>query len=143
MTSGESRGWQGVCAREAVGTDQIGRFDIMVDTDGNCIDSYAWQLVPVDDTHCPRDEALEQLLRQYRQDVDRRFMKVLTRFTRPYTHPARNQETELGKLVADALQEMLGVDLVLMASGGVLGGCFWQTPLNRQLSKPRQDGNWK
>lgn len=27
----------------AVGTDQIGRFDIMVDTDRNCIDSYTWQ----------------------------------------------------------------------------------------------------
>ncbi len=24
------------------GTDQIGRFDIMVDTDENCIDSYTW-----------------------------------------------------------------------------------------------------
>ena len=43
----------------AVGTDQIGRFDIMVDTDNNCIDSYAWQCIPITDENCPRDEDLE------------------------------------------------------------------------------------
>ena len=37
----------------ATGTDQVGRFDIMIDTDNNCIDSYTWNLIPIDDTHCP------------------------------------------------------------------------------------------
>ena len=34
------------------GTNQIGRFDIVVDTDNNCIDSYEWQIVPIDNDHC-------------------------------------------------------------------------------------------
>ena len=36
------------------GTDEIGRFDIMVDTDLNAIDTFTWQMVPIDDAHCPR-----------------------------------------------------------------------------------------
>ncbi|HQB32416.1 MAG TPA: bifunctional metallophosphatase/5'-nucleotidase, partial [Erysipelotrichaceae bacterium] len=28
------------------GTDAIGRFDIDIDTDNNCIDSFTWQFVP-------------------------------------------------------------------------------------------------
>ena len=35
------------------GTDEIGRFDIMVDTDLNAIDTFTWQMVPIDDAHCP------------------------------------------------------------------------------------------
>ena len=31
------------------GTDEIGRFDIMVDTDLNAIDTFTWQMVPIDD----------------------------------------------------------------------------------------------
>ena len=40
----------------ASGTDQIGRFDIMVDTDLNSIDSYTWQLIPITPEYCPEDE---------------------------------------------------------------------------------------
>ena len=40
-----------VIAQAGTGTDQIGRFDIIVDTDNNCIDSYTWRTVPI----CRRD----------------------------------------------------------------------------------------
>ena len=49
------------------GTAQIGRFDIMVDTDRNAIDSYTWQLVPIDESNCPRDYALEKVLLRYKE----------------------------------------------------------------------------
>ena len=44
------------------GTDQIGRFDLMIDTDTNSIDSYTWQLIPIDDSHCPSDTDLEDVI---------------------------------------------------------------------------------
>ena len=50
----------------AIGTDQIGRFDIMVDTDKNCIDSYTWQCIPITEENCPRDEALEKVVIEYK-----------------------------------------------------------------------------
>jgi len=46
----------------AIGTDQIGRFDIMVDTDTNSIDSYTWQCIPITEENCPRDLALEEVM---------------------------------------------------------------------------------
>ena len=103
----------------AIGTDQIGRFDIMVDTDNNCIDSYTWQCIPITADTCPRDEALEEVINKYKDVTDKKYGRVLTRFPRAYTHPRRNMETELGDLMAEGMREQLGVDLVLLASGSI------------------------
>lgn len=48
------------------GTDEIGRFDIMVDTDLNAIDTFTWQMIPIDDAHCPRDEEVESFIQHYK-----------------------------------------------------------------------------
>ncbi len=102
-----------------IGTDQIGRFDIMVDTDGNCIDSYTWQCIPITSENCPRDEALEEAINEYKDATDQKYSRVLTRFPRAYTHPLRNMETELGDLMAEGLRTQLGTDLVLLGSGSI------------------------
>lgn len=101
------------------GTDQIGRFDIVVDTDNNCIDSYKWELIPIDDTHCPRDPALEELLSQYTAATDKKYGRYITRFADRYYHPQRNRETQLGKIFADMFRDNLGFDVMLMASGSL------------------------
>lgn len=101
------------------GTDQIGRFDIMVDTDNNCVDSYTWTPVPIDSEHCPRDEAMEGLISKFKSKTDEKYGRVITRFKRQLTHPKREQETELGAVVTDALKKSLGVDIFLMGSGSI------------------------
>lgn len=101
------------------GTDQIGRFDIMVDTDLNAIDTFTWKLVPINDTTCKKDKEMEQFINQYRQKTDEKYDRIVTRFTKCLTHPARNQETELGNLIADILCDSLGIDLMLMGSGAI------------------------
>ncbi len=103
----------------AIGTDQIGRFDIMVDADNNCIDSYTWQCIPITADNCPRDTALEEVINKYKDVTDKKYGRILTRFPRAYTHPRRNMETELGDLMAEGMREQLGVDLVLLASGSI------------------------
>lgn len=103
----------------AVGTDQIGRFDIMVDTDKNCIDSYTWQCIPITEENCPRDEALEKVIKEYKDYTDEKYGRILTRFPRAYTHPKRNMETELGDLFTDCMREQLDVDLVIIGSGSI------------------------
>lgn len=101
------------------GTDQIGRFDIMVDTDLNAIDSFTWQLVPINNETCGKDEEMEQFINQYRVETDKKYDRIVTRFTNCLTHPARNQETALGNLIADILCDSLRVDLMLMGSGAI------------------------
>jgi 5'-nucleotidase len=103
----------------AIGTDQIGRFDIMVDTDNNCIDSYTWQCIPITEENCPRDEVLEKVVGEYKDYTDEKYGRVLTRFPRAYTHPKRNMETELGDLLAECMRDQIGADLVLIGSGSI------------------------
>jgi len=99
------------------GTDQIGRFDIVVDTDNNSVHSWKWELVPIDSKHCENDPFIEKTIQRFKQQSEDKFDRVLCRFRRAYTHPTRGQETELGNLFADALRERLCMDLMLLGSG--------------------------
>ena len=101
------------------GTDQIGRFDLVIDTDHNCIDSYTWTPVPIDSEHCPVDPAIEQLIESYKETTDAKYGQIITRFVRQLTHPTRIRETELGDLFGDVLKDALGVDIFLLGSGSI------------------------
>jgi 5'-nucleotidase len=101
------------------GTDQIGRFDLVVDTSKNCIESYKWEPIPISDKTCPRDFAIEDTILNYKNTTDEKYGRIITKFVRKLTHPSRYQETELGNLFADIMKDALGVDIFLLASGSV------------------------
>ena len=108
-----------VIVQAGTGTDQIGRFDLVVDTENNCIASCCWESVPINIEHCPTDPEIESLIGRYKSKTDAKYGRVITRFNRKLTHPSRTQETELGDLFADALRESLGVDVMLLGSGSL------------------------
>ena len=108
-------------AQAGVGTDQIGRFDIVVNTDTNSIESYKWQCIPITDKYCPVDEQIENLIRKYKSVTDQKYTRVITRFSCPLTHPQRNTETALGNLFADIFKNSLGIDIMLLGSGSIRG----------------------
>lgn len=62
-----------VIIQAGTGTDQIGRFDINIDTDNNCIDTYTWQTVPINSEHCPNDDDLEHILNHYKEQTDMKY----------------------------------------------------------------------
>ncbi|HPX70131.1 MAG TPA: bifunctional UDP-sugar hydrolase/5'-nucleotidase [Bacillota bacterium] len=101
------------------GTDFIGRFDLNIDTDTNSTDSYTWTTIPIDETHCSRDEDIENLIEYYKTKTDAKYNRVLTRFETRLTHPERTQETTLGSLFADIMKESLGLDIYLLGSGSI------------------------
>jgi 5'-nucleotidase len=101
------------------GTDQIGRFDLDVDTDSNSICGFSWKSIPIADEHCPRDVALEDILAPYKLEAEKKYSRVVTRLKRRLTHPSWYQETELGGLLADILQESLRLDMMLVGSGSI------------------------
>ena len=101
------------------GTDMIGRFDLVVDCDNNRIESFTWRMDPINDTTCIPDPAIDGLISNYKSKTDEKYGKILTRFDRKLTHPRREQETELGNLFADAMNEMLGTDISLVGSGSI------------------------
>ena len=102
-----------------VGTDQIGRFDITIDTDEHKMVDYTWKCLPINSTTCNKDEVLEDVLNSYKNETDRKYMKIVTNFKRTLTHPSRYQETELGDLFADLLQVDSSFDIMLYASGSI------------------------
>jgi 5'-nucleotidase len=108
-----------VIAQAGTGTDSVGRFDLAIDTDRNCIDSFTWQFVPITAETCERDPEIEKIVDKYRSVTDAKYQRLVTRFRHALTHPERNRETELGNLFADIFRESLGVDVMLLGSGSI------------------------
>ncbi len=133
-----------------VGTKQIGRFDIVLDTGKNTIHSYDWQLIPIESGHCPRNEQMERMILQFKAQTDKKYNRPLCQFTRPLTHPDRYRETELGNLFADLLQSSMEVDIALLGSGSIrkeavdtiltYGGLMELLPFDDSLMRLRASG---
>ncbi len=108
-------------AQAAVGTAQIGRFDIVVDGDTNKIVDYKWQLIPIDKELAEPDEDLAGYIGSFETVVDRKYNSIICRFTERLTHPKRDIETSLGNLFADCLAELGQCDVMLVGSGSIRG----------------------
>jgi 5'-nucleotidase/UDP-sugar diphosphatase len=106
-------------AQAGVGSDQIGRFDIVVDDDTNSIVDYKWQLIPINDQIAEPDKKLEDYINSFKTEVDRKYNTIVTKFSEKLTHPKREEETTLGDLIADAFAENAQTDVMLVGSGSI------------------------
>ena len=101
------------------GTDQIGRFDIVVDTDTNSVASYTWKAIPINNENCPTDDKIEGLIGKLKSETDLKYGKILRRLNTTLTHPTRYAQTSLGSFVADCFKYITKADAVLTASGSI------------------------
>ena len=101
------------------GTDLIGRFDILVDSYNNNVESWEWKAIPINSDTCPADPDIEKILGSYKQETDKKYGRPITRFRRQLSHPMRTMETELGGLISDAIRDTIGMDIMLLGSGSV------------------------
>jgi 5'-nucleotidase / UDP-sugar diphosphatase len=106
-------------AQAGVGTDQIGRFDIIVDDDSNSIVDMKWQLISIDDSIAKPDTELEKYINSFKEDVDRKYNTIVCKLARKITHPMREVETELGNLISDAFAEISETDIMLTGAGSI------------------------
>jgi 5'-nucleotidase len=106
-------------AQAGTGTDQIGRFDIVVDDDTNSIVDWKWQLVPINEKIAEPDANLDKFIDEFKDEVDEKYNAIVTRFSKKLTHPKREQETTLGNMVADALADTAETDVILVGSGSI------------------------
>lgn len=102
-----------------VGSDQIGRFDIVVDDDTNSIVEYKWELIPIDSNLAEPDEKLQAYIKSFKDEVDRKYNTIICKFSEVMTHPHREEETSLGNLIADAFAETAETDVMLVGSGSI------------------------
>ena len=108
-----------IVVQAGVGTKQIGRLDLVIDTDQNDDVEYDWQLIPIIAEHCPRDEQMEETITRFKSETDEKYERILCSFARELTHPDRYQETELGNLISDILRKNLGLDVMMIGSGSI------------------------
>ena len=101
------------------GTDQIGRFDIIVDTETNSVASYKWQAVPINHETCPSDPKMEKLIGDLKSQTDLKYGRVLKRLSVALEHPIRTKQTSLGSFIADCYKDMTKCDVMLVGSGSI------------------------
>lgn len=106
-------------AQAGVGTDQIGRFDIIVDDDTNSIVEYKWQLIPIDNNLAEPDVKLQEYINSFQDTINRKYNTLVCKFAQKLTHPKREVETSLGNLIADAFAEIAECDIMLVGSGSI------------------------
>lgn len=102
-----------------VGTDQVGRLDIVVDDDTNRIVDYQWRLIPIDDELATPDRKLAEYIASFQTTLDRKYNTIICKFATELTHPHRYVETSLGNLVADAFAAVAQCDVMLVGSGSI------------------------
>lgn len=103
----------------ASGTKYIGRFDIEYDEVKHKINDYKWQCIQLSDKTCEKDSVIDEVLRIYQEESDLKYRRIVTRLARKLTHPSRIQETELGNLYADMMQDESSFDIMLFGSGAI------------------------
>ncbi len=106
-------------AQAAVGTDQIGRFDITVDDDTNAIVEWKWELIPIRSDKIQPDEEMHKFIDCYKSKVDAKYNTLLCRFAKKLSHPMREVETELGNLISDVFAENAELDVAFIGSGSI------------------------
>jgi len=106
-------------AQAGVGSDQVGRFDIVVDDNTNSIVDFKWKLIPIDSKLAKPDERLKDFIDSFKKEVDRKYATLLCKLAQKLSHPKREVETSLGNLVADAIAQSAQCDVMLVGSGSI------------------------
>ena len=101
------------------GSSHIGRCELEFNKDTKKFVSFNWFVDDINSKNCKADEEVSHLLDLYKSETDEKYLSVLTNFKRVLTHPARNQETELGNLFADVMQEDSSFDIMVLGSGSL------------------------
>ncbi len=102
-----------------MGTGLIGRFDLVYDKEEKRLVSSEWQAVRIDERTAMRDPLMDEMIETFRTVTDAKYRRIVTHFARELTHPSRIQETELGNLYADILQDESSFDIMMMGSGAI------------------------
>jgi len=100
-------------------TNQVGRFDIVVDDDTNSIVESKWQLIPITSDIVAPDVTLLKFIEGFKTEVDTKYSAILSKFSEKLTHPLREIETSLGNLFADAFADAAQCDVALVGSGSI------------------------
>jgi 5'-nucleotidase len=108
-----------IIVQAGVGTNHVGRLDVLVDDDTNSVVEYKWQLIPIDENIAEPDKVLSDYLEKYQEEVDQKYNAIICKLAVEHTHPQREIETSLGNLFADAFADNAECHVMFVASGSI------------------------
>lgn len=97
----------------------LGRLDIDYNQEERKIGNWTWEMIPVDDEHCPTDNFVRAMVNTYVLDIDEKYGAVITRLRRTLDNYGRGNATEVGQLFADAFADSLDVDIFMLAASSL------------------------
>jgi 5'-nucleotidase len=106
-------------AQAGTGTDQIGRFDIVVDDDTNSIVNWNWNLVKISNSSVSQDDGLQSFIDEYDLIINDKYNSLVCKLSTCLTNKKREEETPLGNLFADILAINCQCDICLIGSGSI------------------------
>ena len=106
-------------AQSGTGTDQIGRFDIVVDGDTNKVTDWKWQLIKISGSMTGADQDLQRYIDDYETNVNKKYSSIICRLSTTLKNEKRETETPLGNLFSDILAICGQCDFGLIGSGSI------------------------
>ena len=100
----------------------IGKLEFLYNKATDTVEECSWEMIPVDEDHCPTDKYVRAMIGTYELDIDRKYGKKVMTLKRPLDNYGRGNPTELGQLLTDAFADALELDLMCMASSSLR--CF-------------------
>ena len=97
-------------------TEELGRLDLQIDTEKKSVVSWKWRVIPVDSKNIVPDVSVAREVKRWEDQVSARVDKPLA-----VSREAR-QESEVKKLVEQAMREETGADFAFINSGGIRSG---------------------
>ena len=100
-------------------SDHLGQIDVEIDTDKHKMTDFKWNVHNIDSENCKPNQLMVDAISAYKKETDQKFAQVLTIFHRELNHPSRHEETELGNLFADLMQEDSSFDVMFTGNGSI------------------------
>lgn len=97
----------------------IGKLDFLYNKATDTVEEYSWEMIPVDEEHCPDDKYVRAMINTYEYEIDCKYSKMVTTLKKPLDNYGRGNPTEVGQLFADAFADDLGLDIMCLASSSL------------------------
>ena len=94
----------------------LGRIDLTVRDDA--IKWYKYQLIPLWNEDIRIDRELEQIVQNFKSQIDKEYGRVIGKLLKPWTR-SHHQESNIGDFIADVIRDYAHADIAGINSGGI------------------------
>jgi len=119
-----------------VGADQLGYFELEIDTETNSIHNYKWSLISTK-SYASSNTKLKGLLSNYKKEIEDKYKQVITILPENLEHLDRTKETSASKFISD-----LFVSNKEKYIAFVHGGFTRQTYINKTITLQTIQESW-